>query len=116
MDTIGKTALLGGIFLVISMIYVNLPSTKRNIHNFDDRKLFQKNEKFKMLWKIFLALGFITPIVLIFPLFSISQSKIVEMYLSSLVLISICLIIAGMIYLNLAKISTAEIEYRKSRK
>lgn len=109
----GKSIVIGGIYLVILMIYVNRSSTKRKILNFNDQELFQRTEKFKMLGKIFLTVGFFSPIILICPLFFISQTKIIDGYLAILVLIVICAIVTGMMYLTLTKIGTGEIENRK---
>jgi len=115
MDIIEKSALIGGIYLVISIIYVNMPFTKRKIQRIDDQKLFQKHEKFKISWKIFLATGFFSPIILVVPLFFTSKSEIIKGYLAFFVLVVICAIATGIMYLNLAKITVGEIEYRKSK-
>jgi len=116
MDIIVKSVFVGSVYLVIVSIYGNLPSTKKKLQNLNDQELFQKNEKFKMLWKIFLATGFLSPVILICPLFFISESKIADGYLAILVLIGIFAVTSGMMYLNLARITKGEIEYRKSKK
>lgn len=116
MDMIGKSVLIGGIYSVISITYANFPSTKRKMRNISDQELFQKSEKFKMLWKIFLAAGFLSPIVLISPLFFVPQDRVINSYLAILVLIAMCAIATGMMYLCLTKIIIGEIEYRKISK
>lgn len=115
MDIIGKSVFIGGIYLVISITYANFPSTKRKMRNLSDQELFQKNEKFKLLGKIFLAAGFFSPIVLISPLFFVPQDRVIDNYLAILVLIAICAIATGMMYLCLTKIIVGEIEYRKNK-
>ena len=115
MDIISKSAIIGVIYLAVISVYGNLPSTKKKLQKLEDKELFSKNEKFKMLSKLFLVIGFLSPFVLILPLFFISKSQVLDGYLAIIVLIVLCAVASGMMYLNFKKITQGEIERRKKK-
>ena len=115
MDIISKSVFVGCIYLTLVIIYGNLPLTKKKLQGFDDKELVNKNEQFKMLSKLFLAIGFLSPVILILPLFFISKSKALDGYLAIITLIVICTVASGMMYFNLKKITSREIKHRKMK-
>ena len=116
MGLIEKATIFGVIYAIGSGIYSGMPSTKKKLQKLDDQELFQKNEKFNMLKKIFLLSGFFAPVILIIPLFFISLEKAMEGYLAFLVILVVCANSNGMLYWNFEKITKAEIKYRKFKK